>query len=455
LSKKKILSALAMVGVTAGGLVAGLTSSVSASTGGNITVAYFQQTTNPALPYILDQAKAEFEKAYPGWTVTLEGITSAGENDYYTKLDLMSSSASTAPDVLYEDTFLVNSDVSAGYLAPIDSYLKTWSQWKDFYPTAKSAAKGTDGHIYGVPMGTDTRGLWYNKVLLAKAGIKLPWHPTTWAQVIAAAQAVKKAEPSIIPLNVYGGVGAGEGTTMQGFEMLDYGTNNPLYDTKTNKWEKAGAGWESVLKEYKTIYGQNLGPTPQTEVSTQILSNVWDTLIPQSKLAIAVDGSWLPGIWAKNGGAPWPQWSKTMAVTPMPTESGQGPGDVSMSGGWLLSVGSHASNKQMAFNYIADALNYKNSLYYSINGGQIAVRSDVAATPSYKNENAVIPEMSTFVKFTHYRPAYSVYPKLSNEIQIITGQILTGQTTAAAGAAEYNKYLVSTVGASNTEAAPS
>jgi multiple sugar transport system substrate-binding protein len=455
LSKKRLWSALAMAGVTMGGLVAGLSTSVSAATGGNITVAYFQQTTNPALPYILNQAKATFEKAYPGWTVTLEGITSAGENDYYTKLDLMSSSASTAPDVLYEDTFLVNSDVSAGYLAPIDSYLKSWSQWSDFFPSAKAAARGTDGHIYGVPMGTDTRGLWYNKILLAKAGIKLPWHPTTWAQVIAAAQAIKKAEPGIIPLNVYGGVGAGEGTSMQGFEMLLYGTTNPLYDTKTNKWEKAGSGWKAVLSEYKTIYGQDLGPTPQTEVSTQILNEVWDTLIPQGKLAIALDGSWLPGIWAPNGGAPWPQWSTTMAETAMPTEYGQGPGKISLSGGWLLSVGSHAANKQMAFNYIADALNYKNSLYYSINGGQIAVRSDVAAAPSYKKSNASIATMSSFVTFTHYRPAYSVYPKLSDEIQVITGQVLTGQLTPSAGAAEYNKYLVATVGASNTEPAPS
>jgi multiple sugar transport system substrate-binding protein len=55
-------------------------------------------------------------------------------------------------------------------------------------------------------MGTDTRGLWYNKNLLAKAGIKLPWQPKTWADVVRAAAAVKKADPGVIPINIYSGV---------------------------------------------------------------------------------------------------------------------------------------------------------------------------------------------------------------------------------------------------------
>ena len=63
-----------------------------------------------------------------------------------------------------------------------------------------------------------------------------------------------------------------------------------------------------------------------------------------------------------------------MGVAAMPTESGQGQGSVSMSGGWLLSVGSHATNKQMAFNFITLALDYQNSLFYDIGAGQIATR---------------------------------------------------------------------------------
>jgi multiple sugar transport system substrate-binding protein len=62
--------------------------------------------------------------------------------------------------------------------------------------------------------------------------------------------------------------------------------------------------------------------------------------------------------------------------------------------------------------------------------------------------------MSSFVPFTHFRPAYTAYPKLSDEIQVITGQVMTGQATPAQGAATYNKYLIGLVGAKAVEAAP-
>ena len=143
-----------------------------------------------------------------------------------------------------------------------------------------------------------------------------------------------------------------------------------------------------------------------------------------------------------------------MGIAAMPTENGQAPGKVSMSGGWLLSVGSRSTNKQMAFNFITIALNQQNSLYYDIHASQIASRADVASAPTYKAQGHVAAAFSSFVPFTHFRPAFTAYPKLSTEIQEITGELMTGQATPAQGAAAYNKYLIATVGAKNVEAAP-
>ncbi len=453
--RKFLVSGLAVMALSSGGTLTAVASPAFASSGGTISVAYENYGTNITINTLMQKAKGEFQAKYPGWKVNLEPIA-APENAYYTKLDLMSSSASTAPDVLYEDTFLVNSDVAAGYLTPLGSYLSKWSGWSQYSAAAKAAAKSNDGHTYGVSMGTDTRGLWYNKQLLAKAGVAVPWHPKTWADVLAAAEAVKKAEPGVTPINIYSGVGTGEATSMQGFEMFLYGTNNPLYNTTSNKWEMAGTGFQSVLNVYKQAYTQNLALSPQAALNPNSGSTVAEQLLPQSKLAIDLDGSWVSSDWApasKGGVAPWPQWSKVMGVAAMPTENGQGQGSVSMSGGWLLSVGSHATNKQMAFNFITMALDYQNSLFYDIGAGQIASRADVAATPSYKASNASITAFSSFVPFTHFRPAFTAYPKLSNEIQVITGQVMTGQATPAQGVATYNKYLVSLVGKSAVQPA--
>jgi multiple sugar transport system substrate-binding protein len=454
--RKFLVAGLATMALSTGGTLSAVASPAFASSGGTISVAYENYGTNLTVNNLMIKAKGEFQKQYPGWTVKLEPIA-APENPYYTKLDLMSSSSSTAPDVLYEDTFLVNSDQAAGFLAPIDSYLAKWSGWSQYSAAAKAAAKAGNGNIYGVSMGTDTRGLWYNKQLLAKAGVAVPWHPKTWADVLAAAEAVKKNDPGVTPINVYSGIGTGEASSMQGFEMFLYGTNNPLYNTTTNKWEMAGPGFQAALNVYKEVYSQGLALSPQAALNPNSGSTVAEQLLPQSKLAIDLDGSWVSSDWApasKGGVAPWPQWSKVMGVAAMPTQNGQGQGNVSMSGGWLLSVGSHATNKQMAFNFITLALDYQNSLFYDIGAGQIATRADVAASPSYKASNASITAFSSFVPFTHFRPAFSVYPKLSNEIQVVTGQVMTGQATPAQGVATYNKYLASTVSKSGIQAAP-
>jgi multiple sugar transport system substrate-binding protein len=171
--RRRVISGLATVAVATGGVLTAV--SPASASGGTISVVYQVQGGTNALTTLVNTAKTEFQKQYPGWTVNLEPITSPAENAYYTKLDLMNQSSSTAPDVMYEDTFLVNSDVAAGYLAPLNSYLSSWSGWKEFSPAAQAAARGANGKVYGVSMGTDTRGLYYNKQVFAKAGLPVPW----------------------------------------------------------------------------------------------------------------------------------------------------------------------------------------------------------------------------------------------------------------------------------------
>jgi multiple sugar transport system substrate-binding protein len=353
-----------IVSVAAAGLVA-LAAAACGSGGGTsasgkvITIAYEDYGGFNAVGELMNKIMPTFEKEHPGWKLQLEPID-APENDYYTKLDLMNRSGSTQPDVIYEDTFLINSDVTAGYLAPLDSYVNGWSDWSDYYPSAKSAVTAVNGHVYGVPMETDARGLWYNKQLFARAGLPVPWHPTTWADVLAAAETIKKKLPGVIPLNVYSGTPSGEGTTMQGFEMLLYGTGETLYNHASNKWVTPGSGFTSALNFIKTVYSTGLGPTAEQELNPNVSSEVDEQWLPESKLAIDLDGSWVAYDWVPGGARVWPQWTKVMGWTSMPTENGQGTDVTSMSGGWALSVGADAPNKQMAWDLISLAMNTQN-----------------------------------------------------------------------------------------------
>jgi multiple sugar transport system substrate-binding protein len=418
-----------------------------------ITVAYQKTSAFHQLDDLLQKVKPAFEKANPGVTVKLEPIE-AEEDQYYTKLALMNGSKSTAPDVIYEDTFQVMSDAAAGYLLPIDQYVDKWSDWGQFVPAAKQAGLGVDGKTYGVSMGTDTRGIFYNKKLFAKAGLPTTWQPKSWQDIITAAEKIKQKDPGVTPLNIYGGKAGGEQTTMQGFEMLYYGTSKgaDLYDKSSKKWLTGTPGFEQSLDFYKKIYDEKLGTPLDVALDANAGTKVSTEMLPQSKLAIAIDGSWQPGGWIA-GANKWPDWDKTLGFAKMPTMDGSDPGYTSMSGGWLLSVGAHTQSPQTAFDFISMALNKDNSLTYDTTESQIAVRKDVAADPKYLNYNPSFKFFSSLVPYTHFRPATPDYSQISSDIQAATESVITGQATPAQASKTYDSGLERIVGPNNVKAA--
>src|SRR5689334_3370332 len=277
----------------------------------NIKIAYQQWGPGTTMKTFLGGVKAEYEAANPGSTVEILPIV-ASENDYYTKLQLMMRSPNTAPDVVYEDTFLINSDITAGYLRPLDEYISKWDQWSQFEDTAKGAAKALDGKTYGIPDGTDTRALWYNKEIFAKAGLPADWQPKTWDDVLSAARTIKQKVPGVIPFNMYSGKPMGEASAMQGFELLLYGTKDTLYNYDHKKCVVGSQGFKDSLNFVKTVFSEGLAPSPKDALSPNMGSKVGTELLPQQKLAIDLDGSWIYGNWLKSGAKPWPQWSTVL-----------------------------------------------------------------------------------------------------------------------------------------------
>ncbi|MGW0133938.1 extracellular solute-binding protein [Streptomyces sp. NPDC003299] len=416
-----------------------------------VKVSFKQSTDNSVhvMDDYLADIKKQFEKSHPGKKVELVPVK-APDSEYYTKLQQMLRSPKTAPDLVYEDTFLINSDITSGYLKPLDPYLAQWPDWQQFLDTAKAAAKGEDGRTYGVPDGTDTRGLWYDKGIFRKAGLPVPWQPRTWDDVLAAAHAIKERVPDVTPLNVYTGKPAGEAATMQGFEMLLYGTNDgssdPLYDAGSKKWIAGGQGFRDALKFVETVYREKLGPDVSTALDPNIQTIVRGELLPQGKLGIDLDGSWLPQDWLPGAGHAWPQWSQKLGLAAMPTQTGQAPGKVSMSGGWTWAIPAKAGNPDLAFEFVKTMQTKANAQKWYIANSGIAVRKDVAADPAYATAQPGIKFFTDLVASTHYRPAYPAYPKVSTAIQEAMESVTTGDASVEKAAAAYDEALADVTG---------
>ncbi|WP_020122718.1 extracellular solute-binding protein [Streptomyces canus] len=403
----------------------------------------FKQSTDNSIhvmdDYLAD-IKKQFEKANPGKKVELVPIK-APDSEYYTKLQQMLRSAKTAPDLVYEDTFLINSDITSGYLKPLDPYLAKWPDWNRFIDTAKAAAKAEDGKTYGVPDGTDTRGLWFDKGIFAKAGLPADWQPKTWDEVLDAARTIKRRVPDVTPLNVYTGKPAGEAATMQGFEMLLYGTEDRLYDDSAKKWIAGSQGFEDALSFVETVYREKLGPDVSTALDPNIQTIVRGDLLPKGKLGIDLDGSWLPQDWLPGSGHEWPEWSRELGLAYMPTQHGQDPGKVSMSGGWTWSVPAKAGNPDLAFEFVKTMQTKANAQKWYVANSGISVREDVAADPAYAKAQPGIKFFTDLVASTHYRPAYPAYPRVSTAIQEAMEGVTTGDVSVEDAARKYDDSL--------------
>lgn len=452
--KTKILATTAVATCMALALGA-CSSGTSDSSGGGgsdtVTVMYQRTEGITALDNVLQKAKVQFEDEHPGVTVDLQPVQ-ATEDDYATQLALSLQHPSTAPDIFYQDTFRVRSDVAAGYLKNLDPYLAEWEDWENFNDAAKEAGRDDDGSIYAIPLGVDTRGIWYSQPVLEAAGIELPWTPATWDEILQMAAQVKASDPDVVPFHMYAGKPAGEGTVMQSFLPLLYGTGDRLYDDADQKWLVGCPGFVDSLTFLQTLYDEGYA----VPVAEALDGNLWQTFFdwrfPDGKLGGVLEGSYAGSFWQEGGPYEWPEYVDYIDVAPFPTQQGDHGGSVSMSGGWTLAMFDQAKNPDLAFEFMELVFSEEFVKEYVIDASKITVRTDVAQDPEYlaaDPHNEFFTEMLTY---SYFRPATADYPRISTEIQEATEQVVVGNMTPEQAAASYDQAVVRIVGADNTKA---
>ena len=361
-------------------------------------------------------AKKAYEEAYPGKKVNLI-IISGTPQQYYTKLMMMLKTDSSI-DVVYEDSFMLHSDINAGYFSPING-IKKWSQWEKFYPSLRDFATFNED-IYGVPISTDVRLLFYNVDMFKKAGIKTPWQPENWQDIIDACKILKAKIPDVAPITFPVSQAMGEATSMTTLEMLLFGTESPFY--KDGKWVLSSPGMLNSFKFIHKLAKENYFPRMGIMMNPQYGNIMQDELAPKQQVGIILDGCWITGRWVKAH----PETLNLYKPAMMPTEFGQKPGFVTLSGGWFLCINELSNKKEEGLDFIKFALNKENILKYVLTVNNLSVREDVAADPAYPE---FLKAPTDMLKYTHFRPANGQYPIVSSKMSIAVESVVTQSAT--------------------------
>ena len=129
-----------------------------------------------------------------GIDVTMDYIP---ENAYMTKLQVVLSSGTGEYDVIYANNKMYPVLFPSGWILPLDEYLKDSSltgadyDYADFVPKIAQNVM-YKGKIMGIPFGTESNILYYNKSMLAEAGYTTP--PRTMAEVYEYARKLNRPD---------------------------------------------------------------------------------------------------------------------------------------------------------------------------------------------------------------------------------------------------------------------
>lgn len=415
-----------------------------------IRIAFQQFGSGTLMEQWINRTAAEYTKTYPERTIDLLPIV-ASENDYFTKNELLMSSPRTSPDCVYEDTFILLSDVGAGYIRPIDELVAGWADWEQIAEASREAVTGEDGKVYAVPTHTDTRALWFDKDVLTAAGLPEDWQPTDWNGILDAARTIKQATPDVTPFFLFSGKAQGEKASMQGFEMLLYGTPSRLYDEDTRRWVIGSQGFLDALTFLRTVFEEELTLPVSRHLDPNIGETIYTQLMPEGKIGILLDGSWISQNWTEGAPNPWPEWEATTGLARMPTQDGGGDGFVTLAGGWCWTLPQYVTDPEIAFSFIEALCTRDNLVQRAIEDNHITVRADVAEVEEYRTYSPTAEFFTGLLETAYYRPTLPAYPEVSSAIQEAMESVMTMSRTPEQAAAAYDTAVTGIVGAENVE----
>lgn len=259
------------------------TNSSGKSSNGTVTLTYAIWDVNQA-PALKEIAK-KFTESHPKIKVKVE-VTPWDQ--YWTKLETAATGGSL-PDLFWLNAANIQKYAKGKMLLPISDQVDINHVDMTKYPKALVDTYTVDGKLYALPKDFDTIGLWYNKELFDKAGLKYPDENWTWDDLVRNAQKLTDKANGIYGFASQLDPQQGWYNTVPqagGYILNDDRTKSGYSDPATKKGIKFLA---DMVNTYK------VSPTLAQMTDTPAIS-----LFESGKVAMIFGGSWSQIEFAKN-----------------------------------------------------------------------------------------------------------------------------------------------------------
>ncbi|MFC5653526.1 ABC transporter substrate-binding protein [Paenibacillus solisilvae] len=314
------------------------------------------------------------------------------QQDMITKF-LTAATSGGAPDILFWDRWRTSLYAPKNVLHPIDEYLSRDNISRDDYYGESLRELSYEDKLYGLPLTVDARALFYNKKLLADAGLQ---PPTTWAELETAATKLTKWNGSKLEVS--------------GFSMGDLGLFNMYLqqaggqmlteDGKTNfnndKGKQVLQFWSDLMnkdKVYKVGFEQGLGKGTDAFVT--------------GKVAMLYSGPWMLSTYKKYG--------KDLDFGIVPPPAGPSGDKGSVMGGFGLVMPEDSKYHDESWEFIKWWLaNKDNAMLWAKTSYNIPAYKPALEDPFFKEDPHWKPFMET-LEFAKIRPAHPGYSVMESD----------------------------------------
>lgn len=224
------------------------------------------------------KAMAEgFMKQNPDINVTVETVP---WDDYWTKLQA-AAQGGDMPDVVVMHPDQVENYAQGGILMDLTDILEGDVANKSAFPEFVVEDFNVDGKLYGIPKDMGTIGLYYNKDLFDKAGVKYPTNDWTWDDLMTAAEKLTNKDEG-----VYGIVDLHDG--QNGYWNLIWQNEGEVWDEEANKCTFNDPAAIEAIEFAVSFIEKGYHPTPAALANLSA-----DEYFESGKAAMITQGSWM------------------------------------------------------------------------------------------------------------------------------------------------------------------
>jgi multiple sugar transport system substrate-binding protein len=343
-----------------------------------------------------------FAEKHPDWQIKFEFFTNDIGGEHARLLE--QARAGRAPDCVTVDSFQLALFIQNKVLQPLDAYFSK-EEIANLFPFIRIGITGSDGHIYAWWWGTDLRVLYRNKEVVANA-------PNTWDALKAASlDATKKGMEGVL----FNG-GRWEGTTFdwlahfwsQGGKLVD-DSGKPIFGEGENRDKMLKA-----LNFYKDLVDSGAAPKRVVNIKDY---NDFNAAAIAGTAAMFEGGHWqrfqLKEAMKADQFAKW-----EISELPGPTADQHATG----TGGWTVAAFSKDPAKVAACAAVMREV-YMGPANEVI--GDLPTRQSLFDSLA-KFKDPYFGQLKQYLVHGQARPGVPIYPEISNQIQIMMGQVLSG-----------------------------